>query len=124
MNDNLIIPENNPEDINMFYGDELYLIEESQWYEDIPSEGGNKYRFLNIVSHSDSEIIPEKHRDMFFRMINAIQTDRIKMDADGFAVINVQNYRGLKWNNIEKNFSPKYCVFWVLIRIKWIFHAN
>ncbi len=112
MNQNLIISENFPELINLFAGDEVYMIEEPKWYEDIKSEGGNKYRFLNIVSHTSEEVIPPAQKDFFFRMANAIQTDRIKMDADGFAVINVLDYKGLKWANIEKLFSPKYCIFW------------
>lgn len=112
MNQNLIISENFPELINMFSGDEVYMIEEPKWYDEIKSEGGNKYRFLNIVSHSGDEIIPKAQKDFFFRMANAIQTDRIKMDADGFAVINIMDYKGLKWANIEKLFSPKYCIFW------------
>lgn len=112
MNQNLIISENNPELINLLMGDELYVVDEPKWYDEIASEGGNKYRFLNIVSHSGSEIIPSEQKDFFFRMINAIQTDRIKMDADGFAVVNAGNYKGLKWNNLEKIFSPKYCIIW------------
>lgn len=112
MDSNLIIPENNPEDVNMLMGGDLYLIEESQWYDEIASEGGNKFRFLNIVSHGGEEIIPKAQRDFFFRMTNAIKNDRFTMDADGFAVINVMNYKGLKWNNIEKIFSPKCCIFW------------
>jgi len=112
MNQNLIISENFPELINMFGGDEVYMIEEPKWYEEIKSEGGNKYRFLNIVSHPADEVIPAAQRDFFFRMANAIQTERIKMDADGFSVINIMNYKGLKWSNVEKLFSPKYCIFW------------
>ncbi len=112
MNQNLIISENFPELINLFAGDEVYMIEEPKWYEEIKSEGGNKYRFLNIVSHASGEVIPPAQKDFFFRMANAIQTDRIKMDADGFAVINIFDYKGLKWANIEKLFSPKYCIFW------------
>jgi hypothetical protein len=112
MDQNLIISENNPEAMQLLLGGELYLIEESQWYEDIKSEGGNKYRFLNIVSHGGDDIIPAAQRDFFFRMSNAIRTDRFTMDADGFAVVNVLDYKGLKWNNLEKIFSPKYCIFW------------
>lgn len=98
--------------MSMFIGEELYLINEPKWYEEIQSLGGNKYRFLNIVSHNHEEIIPPAQKDFFFRMTNAIQTERIKMDADGFAIINIFEYPGLKWNNIEKLFSPKFCVFW------------
>ncbi len=112
MNENLIISENYPEHINLFLGEELYIINEPKWYESIPSEGGNKYRFLNIVSHPHEEMIPPEQKDFFFRMTNAIQTDRIKMDADGFCVINIQDYKGLKWKNIVHLFSPKYCIFW------------
>jgi hypothetical protein len=112
MNQNLIISENFPELINLFAGDEVYMIDEPKWYEEIRSEGGNKYRFLNIVSHDADEVIPAAQKDFFFRMANAIQTDRIKMDADGFAVINIADYKGVKWANIEKLFSPRYCIFW------------
>ncbi len=112
MNQNLIISENFPELINLFAGEEVYMIDEPKWYEEIRSEGGNKYRFLNIVSHQSEEVIPPAQKDFFFRMANAIQTERIKMDADGFAVINIWDYKGLKWPNIEKLFSPKYCIFW------------
>lgn len=112
MNQNLIISENYPELVSMFLGDELYLVNEPKWYEELASEGGNKYRFLNIVSHGNEEIIPPAQKDFFFRMANAIQTDRIKMDADGFCVVNAQNYKGLKWNNLVHLFSPKYCIFW------------
>lgn len=112
MDQNLIISENFPELINLFLGEELYVVEEAKWYDLIKSEGGNKYRFLNIVSHPSEEIIPADCRDFFFRMANAIQTERIKMDADGFSVINIADYKGLKWANIEKLFSPKYCIFW------------
>jgi hypothetical protein len=112
MNQNLIISENFPELINLFAGEELYMVEEPKWYEEVKSEGGNKYRFLNIVSHASEDIIPAEQKDFFFRMANAIQTERIKMDADGFAVINIYDYKGLKWENLEKLFSPKYCIFW------------
>lgn len=112
MNQNLIISENNPEEVSMFLGQELYLVNEPKWYESIRSEGGNKYRFLNIVSHNHTEVIPPDNKDFFFRMANAIQTERIKMDFDGFCVINVLEYPGLKWKNIEQVFSPKYCIFW------------
>ena len=112
MNQNLIISENNPELINLLMGEEIYFVDEPKWYEEIRSEGGNKYRFLNIVSHAGEEIIPPDQKDFFFRMINAIKTDRISMDADGFCVVNVNDYRGLKWNNLEQVFSPKYCIFW------------
>jgi hypothetical protein len=112
MNQNLIISENYPELNQMLLGEELYIIDEPKWYEEINSEGGNKYRFLNIVSHPGEEILPEAQRDLFFKVINPIQTDRIKMDADGFSVINVHNYRGVQWDNLEKLFSPKYCIFW------------
>lgn len=112
MDSNLIISENNPEDVNMLMGGDIYLIEESQWYEEIASEGGNKYRFLNIVSHPGDEIIPRDQRDFFFRLANAIRTDRFNMDADGFAVVNTIDLKGLQWKNLQKNFSPKYCIFW------------
>ncbi len=112
MDQNLIISENFPELINLFAGNEVYMIDEPKWYDEIRSEGGNKYRFLNIVSHQSEEVIPLAQKDFFFRMANAIQTDRIKMDADGFAVINIWDYKGLKWPNLEKLFSPKYCIFW------------
>ncbi|MCC6818356.1 MAG: hypothetical protein IT245_05660 [Bacteroidia bacterium] len=112
MNQNLIISENYPELVSLFLGHELYLVNEPKWYEELPSEGGNKFRFLNIVSHNHQEIIPPDNKDFFFRMANAIQTDRIKMDADGFCVINILDYPGLKWKNIEHLFSPKYCIFW------------
>lgn len=112
MDQNLIIPENYPEHVAMFLGQELYLVNEPKWYEQLPSEGGNKYRFLNIVSHNHQEIIPPDNKNFFFRMANAIQTERINMDADGFCVVNVMEYPGLKWKNIEHLFSPKYCIFW------------
>jgi hypothetical protein len=112
MNQNLIISEKYPELNQMLLGDELYVIDEPKWYEEIKSEGGNKYRFLNIVSHPGDEILPQAQRDLFFKVINPIQTERIKMDADGFSIINVYNYRGVKWENLEKLFSPRYCIFW------------
>jgi len=112
MNEKLILSEEFPELINLFVGDEIYLIHEPKTYENIESEGGNKYRFLNIVMHSEAEIIPTSSRDFFFKMTNAIQNERINMDADGFAVINIANYEGLTWANLEKLFSPKYCIFW------------
>lgn len=112
MDENLIISENNPELVNMLLGGELYIVEENKWYEEIASEGGNKYRFLNVVSHGGSEIIPTDQRDFFFKLVNAIQTDRFKMDADGFSVVNVSEYKGLKWDNLDKLFSPKFCIFW------------
>lgn len=112
MDQNLIISENYPELVQMFIGEDIYLPKEKVWYDAIASEGGNKYRFLNIVMHGDNEIIPEAKREFFFKLINAIRTDRITMDGDGFAVVNAMNYKGLNWKNLEHHFSPKYCIFW------------
>jgi len=112
MEEDLNILQNYPELSSLFMGEELYVIDEPRYYENIKSEGGNKFRFLNIFSHGGTESIPPAHRDMFFKIINSIQTDKIKMDADGFAVININGLRGLKWNNLEKNFAPRYCIFW------------
>ncbi len=112
MDEKLIIPEKFPELINLFVGDEFYIIKEKVDYDEIISEGGNKYRFLHIMMHNDEKLIPEEQRDFFFKMINAVRTDKVFMDADGFAVINIKNYEGLTWKNIEKLFSPKCCIFW------------
>ncbi len=112
MDEKLIIPENFPELINLFIGDEFYLVKEQVDYDEIASEGGNKYRFLNIMHHSGDKLIPEEQRDFFFKMANAIRTDKVTMDADGFSVINTKDYEGLTWKNIERIFSPKCCIFW------------
>lgn len=112
MDEKLIIPENFPELINLFVGEEFYVIKDKVNYKNIASEGGNKYRFLHIMSHEDAHLIPEEQRDFFFKMINAIRTDKVSMDADGFAVINIRDYPGLTWNNIDQLFSPKCCIFW------------
>lgn len=112
MDEKLIIPENFPELINLFVGEEFYIVKERVNYDSIDHEGGNKYRFLHIMSHSEEKLIPEAQRDFFFKMINAIRTDKVFMDADGFAVINIKNYEGLTWKNVEKIFSPKCCIFW------------
>ncbi|NQW42008.1 MAG: hypothetical protein HQ463_01065 [Bacteroidetes bacterium] len=112
MNEKLIISEQKTELLNLFLGDEIYLINEPKYYDSIDSEGGNKYRFLNIVMHTATEIIAPESKDFFFKMANAIQNERINMDADGFAVINISNYPGLTWQNLEKLFSPKFCIFW------------
>jgi len=112
MNEKLIIDENFPEILNLFYNNEVYLVEEKINYDEIISEGGNKYRFLNIISHNNEGMLTSEQKDFFFKMINAIRTDKITMDADGYSMINVYNYKGLTWQNIEKLYSPKYCVFW------------
>jgi hypothetical protein len=111
MDEKLIIPENFPELINLFVGEEFYIVKELVNYDSIEHEGGNKYRFLHIMNHHDEKIIPEAQRDFFFKMINAIRTDKVFMDADGFAVININNYESLTWKNVEKLFSPKCCIF-------------
>lgn len=112
MDEKLIISENFPELINQFLGDELYFIKEKVNYQTIASEGGNKYRFLNIMLHDEEQIIPAGQRDFFFKMANAIRTEMVSMDADGFAVINIKDYEGLTWKNLETLFSPKCCIFW------------
>ncbi|MES2616323.1 MAG: hypothetical protein V4613_00505 [Bacteroidota bacterium] len=112
MEEKLIIPENFPELINLFVGDEFYMVKEIVNYDTVKSEGGNKYRFLHIMRHDEAGLIPEAQRDFFFKMVNAIRTDKVSMDADGFAVINITDYPGLTWKNIEKLFSPKCCIFW------------
>jgi hypothetical protein len=112
MYQNLIISENNPEQVNMLMGDELYVIDEIQWFEEIKSEGGNKFRFLNIVDHGNEHIIPETERDFFFRIITSIKNDKFSMDADGFSIVNISDYKGVKWSNLEQLFSPVYCIFW------------
>lgn len=112
MYQNLIISENNPEQVNMLMGTELYLIDETQWFDEMKSEGGNKFRFLNIVDHANEHIIPETERDFFFKLVNSIKNDKFTMDADGFAVVNINAYKGIKWNNIESLYSPVYCILW------------
>lgn len=112
MDEKLIISENFPEFVNLFVGEEFYFVREKVNYKTIASEGGNKYRFLNIMNHHEDHLIPAEQRDFFFKMINAIRTDKVSMDADGFAVINIRDYEGLTWKNIETLFSPKTCIFW------------
>src|SRR5688572_17058655 len=99
MEEKLIIPENFPELINLFVGDEFYMVKEIVNYDTVKSEGGNKYRFLHIMRHDEAGLIPEAQRDFFFKMVNAIRTDKVSMDADGFAVINITDYPGLTWKN-------------------------
>lgn len=112
MEENLIIPENYPELVQQFMGQELYLIEETKWYKEIKSEGGNRYRFLNVVSVPGTDIIPPQDRDFFFRVISAVKTEKFTMDADGIAFVNIHEYKGITWENLKEKFSPKYCIFW------------
>lgn len=112
MEENLIIPENYPELVQLFMGQDLYLVEEKSWYKEIKSEGGNQFRFLNVVSVPGEDIIPAQDRDFFFRVISAVKTDKFTMDADGLAFVNIHDYKGITWDNLKQLFSPKYCIFW------------
>ena len=112
MDENLIISENNPELTNLLMGDELYIIHEQKWYANLPHDGNNKHRFLNVFAHQGDTPIPSADRDFFFRMITSIKNEKFSMDADGFAVINAENFPGLTWKNLEQVFSPRYCIFW------------
>ncbi|MBC7425835.1 MAG: hypothetical protein H7321_04800 [Bacteroidia bacterium] len=110
--ENNTIDKNYPELLHSLMGDELYFITEHTHYEAIESEGENKFRFLNIFKHSEKGYIPEQQRDFFFKVINNIKTDRFDMALDGLAAINIQEYPGVQWDNLDKLFSPKFCILW------------
>lgn len=112
MDENLILDENSPELINLFMGDIVYQAVESQWYEKLQTEGNNQFRFLHIINEEGQVFLSEEQNNSFFKYINAIQTDRLKMDKDGFAILNLANHKGISWKNINSMLSPKTCIFW------------
>lgn len=112
MEENLILSENFPELLVQFMGEEFYNIQESRWYERFEYEGENKYRFLNIVNHPNHKSLSEEDSLFFYKFTNAIQSDKYKMDKDGFAILNINLYPGIQWKNIVDFFQPNFCFFW------------
>ncbi len=112
MENKSIIDENFPETLINFMGEEIYFVQEKKHYEAIKSEGQNQYRFLNLIQNPNQEFLSTENKDFFFKMINAIKTDKFQMDGDGYALVNIENYPGIQWENLEKIFSPSYCILW------------
>jgi hypothetical protein len=112
MEENLILSENFPELLAQFMDGEFYQIQESRWYDKFEYEGENKYRFLNIVNHTENKSLSEEDSLFFYKFTNAIQSEKYKMDKDGFAVLNISLYPGVEWKNIIEVFQPNFCFFW------------
>lgn len=112
MEDSLILSENFPESINLFMGDGIYMVQEKVDYDTINVLGENQLRFLHIINNSTEKFLNQTDYEMFFKYINAIQSDKIKMDKDGFAILNLNQYPGITWENIKVKLNPKVCFFW------------
>ncbi len=112
MDNKLILDENSPELMHLFMGDVVYQAFDLKWYEELEYDGNNKYRFLNIINNEDNQFLSETSNEAFFKYVNAIQTDRYKMSKDGFAILNIANYKGIQWKNITEKLNPKICIFW------------
>lgn len=112
MEDSLILSENFPESINLFMGDGIYIVQERVDYDTLDVLGENQLRFLHIVQNSSEKFLNQVDYEMFFKYINAIQSDKVKMDKDGFAILNLNQYPGISWDNIKLKLNPKICFFW------------
>lgn len=93
-------------------GDELFLVNDLVWYDKVPSEGENKYRYLNIFDYENDQIIPDDFREMFFKLHRVISKGEHTMDLSGMAIINLHHVIGIRMKNIFEIFNPKYITLW------------
>jgi hypothetical protein len=112
MEDSLILSENFPESINLFMGNSVYIVQEKVEYPTLDVLGENQLRFLHVIENPKEKFFDEVEKESFFKYINAIQSDKIKMDKDGFAILNLAQYPGISWENIKSILNPRICFFW------------
>jgi len=109
---NLFIDKNEVEPLIQLMGDELFLLNDLVWYDEIPSEGENKFRYLNIFDFEKDQIIPEDFREMFFKLHRVVTKGEHTMDLSGLAAINLHQVSGIRMKNIIEKFNPKYITLW------------
>lgn len=107
------IDQMSPEALSEWMGNEIFLIKDWKYYELIPFEGGNAYRYLNLffIDQSDKNI-PDEFRDLFFKMHRVVSKKGITMDLHGMAIVNLNNCKQVHFDNLLEVFNPKYISFW------------
>jgi len=108
----LFIDQNEVEPLIQLMGDELFLVNDLVWYDQIPSEGENKFRYLNIFDFESEHIIPEDFREEFFKLHRVVSKGEYTMDLSGLAAINLHQVSGIRLKNILEKFTPKYITLW------------
>lgn len=106
------IDKNAVESFTSFMGDEFFLIQDIVHYGTIPSEGGNKYKYLNIFDFPEDKVIPDAFRDSFVELHTIISKGGHTMDMEGMCLINLHQVQGIRLQNIIEKLSPKYITFW------------
>lgn len=95
-------------------GSSFFLPKDRIVYNEIKSEGENKYRFLNLFSFEGDEIIPESQREFFLNMLSSIVKKDKVMNLEGICAVNIFNYPGVILKDLIKKFEPKYICLWGL----------
>jgi hypothetical protein len=108
----LIIDKNSPEALMKLMHKSLYLPIDYRWYAQIPSEGENRYKFLNIFEHDADVAIPPAQKKLFIETISVLTKGALTMNMEGIAAINTKLTPGIHVRNMVENFNPKYLIFW------------
>lgn len=93
-------------------GNEIFLVQDIVYYDVIKTEGGNKYKYLNIVDlpidNADMEALKEQLVDIHKVVVKAGHT----MNLEGMSILNLHSYPGVQLNTIVEQLAPKYISFW------------